>query len=485
VSSPFAWRPVAGLAGTVAALLVATSGGYGPHRDELYFVQAGRHPAWGYPDQPPLTPLLARLMDELVPGSLIALRLPSSLAIGALVVLAALVAHALGGGRGAQLLAGACTGVSTIAVTTGHLLSTTTFDLLAWAGVSLLLVRALRDGGPRWWLAAGAAAGIGLLNKQLVAFLLLGVLVGILAVGPRKVLRSPWPYAGGLLALALWAPHLAWQAREGWPALEVASSVAGGSSTSAEPPALFLPFQLVLVSPFLVPVWVAGLVRLWREPRLRCLAVAYPVLAVVFLLTGGKPYYLAGLYPLLLGAGAPAVVRWLGDRRPRQTLLGAGVAVSAAVSAVLALPLVPIDRLADTPVVDLNEDVGETVGWPAFTRAVAQAAAPLSSDYVVLTGNYGQAGAVDRYGPALGLPRAYSGHNGYAAWGTPPEQDLPVVAVGLPLDDLARWFATCREAARVDNGVRLENEEQGRPVHVCTGRRAPWVELWPQVRRLG
>jgi hypothetical protein len=482
VSSPFAWRPVLAVAAAVSAVLVATSGRYGPHRDELYFVQAGRHLAWGYPDQPPLTPLLARLMDELAPGSLVALRLPSALAVAALVVVTALVAQALGGGRGAQVLAGACTAVSSIVVITGHLLSTTTFDLLAWAAGTLLLVRALREGGPRWWLAVGAVAGIGLLNKQLVAFLLLGVLVGILAVGPRDVLHGRWPYAAGLLALALWSPHLLWQASEGWPALDVASSVAAGNSTSAEPPALFLPFQLVLVSPFLVPVWVAGLVRLWREPRLRCLALAYPVLAIVFLLTGGKPYYLAGLYPLLLGAGAPAVVRWLAGRR---ALLVSATAVSGAVSALVGLPLVPVDRLKDTPVVDLNEDVGETVGWPAFARAVAAAAAPLDGEYVVLTADYGEAGAVDRYGPALGLPRAYSGHNGYAAWGPPPEQDLPVVTVGVPAEDLRRWFAACRVAGRIDNGVGLDNEEQGKPVQVCTGRRAPWAELWPEVTRLG
>jgi len=446
----------------------------------MYFVAAGRHPAWGYPDQPPLTPLLARAMDDLAPGSLVALRLPAALAVGAVVVLTALTARALGGGRTAQLLAAACPAVASVVLVTGHLLSTTTIDLLVWTAITLLLVLVLRGGDPRWWLAVGAVAGVGLLNKQLVAFLLAAVAVGLLTVGPRDVLRTPWPWAGGAVALALWAPHLAWQAAEGWPALEVASSVAAGGSTSSEPPELFLPFQLVLVSPILVPVWVAGLVCLWRDPRLRALAFAYPLLAAVFLLTGGKPYYLAGLYPLLLAAGAQPAVDWARRRRSRTLLLLGSVALSGAASAVIGLPLLPV-RDAE-PVVALNEDAGETVGWPALVRTVADVH---ESDAVVLTQNYGEAGAIDRYGPALDLPSAYSGHNGYADWGPPPEREAPVVAVGIARGDLERWFARCEVAARIDNGVGLDNEEQGAPVHLCTDRRRTWAALWPQIAHLG
>ncbi len=466
-------------------VLLSSSRGYGYHRDELYFLRAGQHLAWGYPDQPPLTPLLARVMDELAPGSLLALRLPSALAVGTLIVLTALIARELGGGRGAQLLAASCSAVGSVFVITGHLLSTTTFDLLAWTALTLLLVKVLAGGDQRLWLAVGAVAGVGLLNKQLVAFLLLGVLAGVLLAGPRDVLRSPWAWTGAVLALALWSPHLVWQAHAGWPALEVASSVAGGGSVSSEPPALFLPFQLVLVSPFLVPVWGAGLVVLWREPRLRSLALAYPVLALVFLLTGGKPYYLAGLYPLLLAAGASPAVRWLQRGLRRTPLLVGALVLSAAASAVLGLPVLPADRLGGSPVVALNEDAAETVGWPRLVATVAEAHEQAGSRAVLLTENYGEAGAIDRYGPAHGLPRAHSGHNGYADWGPPPEQDLPVVAVGFPAAELAGWFGDCQLAAVLDNGLDVDNEEQGQPVHLCTQRRSAWSLLWPDIRRLG
>jgi 4-amino-4-deoxy-L-arabinose transferase-like glycosyltransferase len=475
-----AWGPVLGVAAAVTAVLVATSGRYGPHRDELYFVASGRRLAWGYPDQPPLTPLLARAMDELATGSLVALRLPAALAIGTLVVLTALTARALGAGRVGQVLAAACPAVATVFLVSGHLLSTTTIDLLMWTAITLLLVLVLRGADPRLWVAAGAVAGVGLLNKQLVAFLLAAVGVGLLCVGPREVLRTIWPWAGAAVALALWAPHLLWQARAGWPAFEVASAVAAGGSTSSEPPELFLPFQLVLVSALLVPVWVVGLVRLWRDQRLRALALAYPLLAAVFLLTGGKPYYLAGLYPLLLAAGAQPTVDWARRRRSRTSLLVAGLALSGATSAVIALPVLPVRDAG--PVIALNEDAGETVGWPAFVRTVANVH---TGEAVVLTQNYGQAGAIDRYGPKLGLPAAYSGHNGYALWGPPPERDVPVVAVGIPRDNLDRWFRRCKLAARIDNRVGIANEEQGAPLHVCNERRKTWAALWPQISHLG
>ena len=254
---PLATAPVTGLAVVLAGLLLAVSGRYGYHRDELYFLRAGREAAFGYVDQPPLTPLLAAAMDTLAPGSLLALRLPSALAAAGVVVLTGLLAREVGGGRTAQVLAAASMGVSAVLLLAGHLLSTTTLDLLVWTALSWLLVRALRDGGP-WWLAVGAVTGIGLLNKLHPAFLVAAVLVGVMAVGPRAAFRSPWPWAGGLVALALWAPNLVWQALNGWPQLRLAEAIAAGSSGTSEPWYLFLPFQLVLVSPLLVPIWASG-----------------------------------------------------------------------------------------------------------------------------------------------------------------------------------------------------------------------------------
>jgi hypothetical protein len=482
-----AWTPLVALAAGVAALLLALAGRYGYHRDELYFLRAGTEPAWGYVDQPPLTPLLAGAMDALFPGSVAGLRVPSALAAAAVVVLTGLNAREFGGRRPAQLLAAGGMAVSAILLAVGHLLSTTTFDLLGWTALAWLLVRALRDGGPVW-LGAGAVAGVALLNKWFPAFLLAAVVAGVLAVGPRAALRSPWPWAAGLLALAIWAPNLAWQAAHDWPQLELSRAIAAGSSGTSEPWYLFLPFQLVMVSPLLVPVWAAGWWRLLRDPELRTwrsFAVAYAVLALLFVVTGGKPYYLAGLYPVLLAAGAAPVLGWVARGRVRAAVLGGALVLSLAINAVLMLPVVPVERLGGTPIVDVNYDAGETVGWPEFAATVAAARAELPADepVAVLTGNYGEAGAIDRYAPELGP--AYSGHNSYWSWGPPADDVTTVVAVGFRESDLRRWFGRVEEAAHIDNGVDLDNEEQGRTVWLAGERRVPWAEIWPQLRRYG
>jgi len=477
------------LAAATALLLPSTARGYGYRPEELYFLRAGCELAFGFADQPPLTPLIARAMDTLAPGSLLALRTPSALAASLVVLLTWLIARELGGGRAAQLVAGACMAVSAILLAVTHLLSTSTVDLLAWTALSWLVVRALRDGGPVW-LAVGAVAGVALENKTLPAFLLAGLLAGVLAVGPRAALRSRWPWLGALLAAVLWAPHVLWQIANDLPQLELSRAIAAGGSGTSDPWYLVLPMQLVLVSPLLVPVWALGWWRLARDPALRtwrAFAVAYAVLAVVFVLTGGKAYYLAGLYPVLLAAGAGPVVAWVqrGSGRVRSWLLGAALALSLLINATLFLPLVPVARLADTPVTDVNYDAGETVGWPAFAATIAgvRAGLPAGTEVIVLTGNYGEAGAVDRYLPELAP--AYSGHNSYGTWGPPPEDATTVISVGIPADELRRWFGSVTAAGRIDNGVGLDNDEQDRTVWVATDRRLPWAELWPQVRHLG
>jgi Dolichyl-phosphate-mannose-protein mannosyltransferase len=474
----------------VAAVLIAFASGYGYHRDELYFLAAGEHLDWAYADQGPLTPLIARAMSELDPGSLTVLRLPSALAAGLTVLLTGFLARELGGERRAEAIAAGCAAVASIVLFTGHLLSTSTFDLLCWTAVTWLAVRAIRTGDDRLWLVAGVVVGLGLLNKPLPAFLAVGLLVGVVLAGPRRLLRNTYVWAGAAIALVLWSPWIVWQVEEGWPQLDVSRSIAAGESASSEPWWLMVPFQVLLVSPLLAPVWIAGLVRLVRDPAVRdfrFLAWAWVVLAVVFMASGGKPYYLAGLLPALIAAGATPTQRWLerGSRRLRKAAFGAALGLSAIVGAIVALPVLPADQTE--PVVAVNEDVGETIGWPEFVETVADVhrELPNAERAVILTDNYGEAGAIDRYGPALGLPPAYSGHNAYWDWGPPKGRGGPVIAVGLEPGDLTATLRDCRPAARIDNPDGVENEEQGNLVTVCRSPVEPWSQVWPELRQLG
>lgn len=477
------------IAAAVTVVLVAFASRYGYHRDELYFLAAGRHLDWAYADQGTLTPLFARAMSAIAANSLLVLRLPSAVAAGVTVLLTGLLAREMGGNRRAEALSAACAATAVIVLFTGHLLSTSTFDLLAWTAFTYLAVRAVRRGHDRLWLVAGAVLGLGLLNKPLPAFLAAGLLAGIALAGPRRLLRNPWVWSGATIALVLWSPWVIWQMAHGWPQIEVSRAIAAGGSTSSQPWWAVVPFQVLLVSPPLAPIWIIGLVRLFRDPDLRdvrFLAWAWVVLAAVFMATGGKPYYLAGFLPVLIGAGSVHVERWatVGRAHLRRSLLVGAVAVAALTSVVIALPVLPADDAG--PIIALNADIAETIGWPEFAQTIATVyrESARGGQAVILTGNYGEAGAVDRFGPPLGLPRAYSGHNAYGNWGPPPEESGPVVVVGIPGRLLNAELRNCAVAARITNRAHVDNDEQGNAVMVCDGPQTSWAQAWPALRHL-
>jgi hypothetical protein len=441
-------RPAAIVALVTFVVLMATSSRYGYHRDELYFLAAGRHLDWGYPDQPPLTPLLARLFDT---GSLPVLRLPSALGAAVVVLLGGLMAERLGARRSGQWFAAVCTAMCGLVLAMGHLLSTATTLLVGSTLVSYLVLRILQGGDRRLWLLVGVVGGITFQANVLVGFLLLA-----LAIGLRL---RPGALVAGAIALVIGLPYILWQADHDWPQVAVARNIAAGHSTSSIPRALFLVFVLLQVGPWLTPVWISGLVRLLRSPFLRGFGVAYLLLTVLFLALGGKPYYLSGLVPLFLAAGAQPVVDRVAGWVPVALLL-----LSTPVL-VFTLPVLPV---ADVGwVLAVNPDTGETIGWPSFARQVADVVPPGS---VVLTENYGEAGALQRYTSL----QVFSGHNGYGSWGI-PAGSTPALLVGLD----PGFCATSREVGRIR--MPVDDDEDGTRMRTCVPR-APWATLWPQIR---
>lgn len=481
-------RWVGAIALAQLCVLVATSNRYGYHRDEMYFIVSGYHPAFGYPDQPPLVPLLCRAMNELAPGSLWVLRLPSAVAAAATTVLAAVTAREVGGRARAQVIAAVCAASSGFALAVGHFVTTTTFDLLSTTALCWLMIRAVSRRSEPALLAAGVVAGIGCEAKPQVALVAVVVVAALAVAGPRWPLRSPWLAAGIGAAVVLAAPYVIWQATHGWPQLTVAGNVAGSAEGGRVG---FVPFQVIMVSPVLVPVWVAGLVAPWRRAALRAvrfLPLTYGILAVAYLVGNGKAYYLASFYPALLGLGSVPVADWTRRHRARVrvALLGTGVAVSIAVSAVIALPLLPTRSLQGSVVMALNPDQGETVGWPRFVSTVADAWYSIPeterAHTVIFTGNYGEAAAVDLLGRAHGLPRAYSGHNAFSEWGQPAATATAALILGYDNPgELAPDFTGCTHRATIDDGVGLDNGEQGLPVLLCRPTMS-WSGLWPRLR---
>ena len=320
-------------------------------------------------------------------------------------------------------------------------------------------------------------------NKLLIALLVIALLVGLLLVGPRRVLWSRPVLLGALAAVVLALPNLLYQATHSWPQLTMARALSQHNAGDVR--AQVLPYLVLLLGPPLVPIWIAGLVALWRRPDWRPVRLLVPALAVVVVETfvgGGQVYYPTGLLIVVFAAGCVPAAEFLGRSHPWRVAAVVGIALNAAVSATIGLPLVPIASLGGTPVPSINQAVGDTVGWPRYVQQVANVYATVPAadrDHtVVIASNYGEAGALYRYGGRYHLPRPYSAQNQLWFDARPPDATTTVVVVGGQLAELRDHFATCTQRATLDNGVGVDNEEQGEPVAVCTGPGEPWPALW-------
>jgi hypothetical protein len=490
-SAPFAVRPVAAVAGAVVAVLVAVSWRYGYHRDELYYLQQSAHLAWGSVDSGPLVIAVARVADACCRGTLPALRLLPALAAGGTVVLTALMARELGGGRFAQWFAGLCIAATGVLFGAGHLLSTTPFDILAWAGILLLVLRILRTGNARLWLPVGVLVGAALLDKNTVFFLLFGLGVGLLATPQRRLLWSPWVMAGATVAAAMWAPALGWHADHGWAMFEMSRNLRQEHSGLGVGLAFF-PLQLLLMNPVTAPVWLSGLVRLWRDPErrpYRAVAIAFVVVALaIAVLIGDRPYFLAPMYTTLFAAGAVAFERRLTEGRARWSRRAAvgALVIGGLVAALVALPVLPASVLRTVPLQSVNYDLGEQVGWPELSRTVVAAYRSLGrSDAAVVGSNYGEGGAVVRFGPPDIAEMAFSRQNTDWWYGPPPDDARAAVLIGFRPELVGRFWTDCHRFGRIENAAGVDNDEDGRPVWVCTGQRSPWSRIWPELRAYG
>ena len=473
------------IAAVFAALELAVSDRYGFQQDELYFLVASHHLAFGYVDQPPLAVLLARTTD-IFGTSPTAIRILPALAGGAITVIAARLAALFGAGRGGRVLAALATACAPVLLGAAHIGNTTPYDLLAWAVVLLCVATALLRDRPRWWLGAGAAAGLGLENEYLVTLLVGALVVGILGTSAhRRVLAAPWPWIGGVIALVIWAPNLAWQFAHGWPQLTMANAL-HQQNTSAGDYIAGLPGQLLYPGLLGIPLVIAGFIRLYRSPELRFLGVA-ATLVVVYVLAWvpGKVYYSDGMLPAVIAAGSVSAERWLArGRRPRlrRGLVAAGVALTILAIVPNALPVLPIAVLHNVPP---DKTVNDSVGWPQLAAAVAaqdaaltRAGQPPTSVYTIA---YAEAGALHVYGGPYHLPPVVSAHNSFWTWGPGGASDMRVLVVD-GLRQLRPYFASCRQLAVFNPPDQVQSDWNDIAIGVCTGPVASWPALWPHLK---
>lgn len=481
------------------AIHIAFSGRYGFHRDELLSYSNAMHLDWCYVVYPPLTAWLARAELAAFGTSLIAYRLLAAVAVGLVSVVAGLMARAMGGGRGAMLVAAAATGIAGPIAFAGSFLSYMSFDVLWWVLTAWAVIELLRSGNPRWWIAIGASIGLGLLTKYTILAFAAGLLAGMLLTPNRRYFRSIWFWCAVGLALVMVSPVILWQYRHGWVVLAWTRSIHARDVAAGTTDSFLLKQFWNATSPVTVPVWCAGLWFVFRTAagkRFRLIGWMYVVPLVLFLVARGREYYLTPAYPMLLAAGAVWGEGWLRTRSERarrrvvrvlrNVLIVGGASVFA-----LTVPIAPIGsrwwRIADATHQNFNMEIG----WPELAATVAKVRDSLPASERggarVMAADEGEAGAINLYGRAYGLGQAISGMNSNWLRSYPDPVPQTVIAVGFKHEELDRIFSSCRETAQLSNPYGVVNLTIGGRdrVYVCRDIREPWPRFWSHFQYYG
>jgi hypothetical protein len=484
----------------IAVMLVhiATNGRYGFHRDELQVLDDARHMAWGFVAYPPMTPFLERIGLILFGTSLVGLRLFSVFAQAALMVITGLIARELGASRLAQIVAALAVAVSPLFMFEATEFQYSSFDQLWWVLIAYFLIRLLKSENPRWWVPIGIVVGLGMETKYTMCFYVVGILGALLLTPPRRYLKSRWLWYGVALSVLIFLPNLIWQIRHDFVSVHFLQHIHKRDVGEGRANGYWRDQFWINTNLLLAPLWIAGLayfVAFRDGKRYRLLAWLYVIPVLLLFVMKGRGYYAGAVYPMLLAAGS---VLW--DRLLRWSRVAWAVVIEVVTFAALAvgawgagrvvLPIEPVDSPKNVAIRD-NGDLREEIGWRELVAEVARIRDSLTPEqrahFAIITGNYGETGAVDLYGPRYGLPQAISGTNTawYRGYGDPPPQTL--IVLGQSREDADDMFQSCRLAGHDGNRYGIKNEEStDHPdIFVCGPPRQPWPEFWKHFHFFG
>jgi hypothetical protein len=476
---------------------------YGYFVDELYYLACSRHLDWGYVDQPPLIAFIAWTVRSLLGDSLPAIRLLPALAGAAEVALTGWIARELGGKLFAQSLAALAVLVAPGILGIDNLLTMNAFEPLFWLGCVWLLVRMIKTGKQRLWLWFGIVSGVGLENKYSMLIFGAAIVLGLLLTPQRRLLAGPWPWLGGALAFLLFLPNLSWNIQHHFPFLELLENVRRSGRNVHFGFGTFLGEEILTMLPLSLPIWLGGLWFFFFSgagKAFRALGWAWMFTAAVIFVLNPRTYYLFPAFPVLFAAGGVLWELWLD--RPRLAWLRmaytALMLVAGAVLSPLSIPLLAPERYIQyskalhlkQPRIEthrlgpLPQIFADQFGWEEMTATVAGVYKSLPPDIRARTAifgqNYGQAGAIDLFGPKYGLPPAISAHQSYFLWGPRDYTGESVIVMQGRQEDLERRFASVQKVARVEHPYSMPYEHFD--VFYCRGLKQPLREVWPQLK---
>lgn len=487
--------PVLGVAAAAGLLHILTNGRYGFHRDELQFLSDARHLDWGYVSYPPLTPFIERISLSLFGLSMIGLRLFSVIGQMLVIVVSGLMARDLGGNRFAQVTTALAVALSPLPIFEATEFQYTSFAFLWWVLIAWFTIRLLKTDNPRWWIAIGAALGLGLMTKYAIVFYIAGILVGMAFSPARKYFVSRWFWAGVSIALLIFLPNFIWLVRHDFISYKFLQHIHVRDVGEGRAEGFFVDQFLVCANVFAVPVWLIGLYAFLRDRRYRMIAWMYLVPLLVFWIDKGRFYYVAEAYPMLLAIGAVTCESWLARiptwaHRTVEAVFFVGLLTCGAYYFAGWVPIASSGPLRDFALKH-SGDLREEIGWDELVKTVAGIRDSLPPDQQanlgITVGNYGEEGAIEILGPAYHLPLPISTTN--SAWlrGYPIPPPTTLIVLGISREEADSIFTGCRLAGHNGNSDGIRNEEsQDHPdIFVCGPPREPWSVLWKHHQDFG
>ena len=487
--------PILAVAFITALGHILTNGQYGFHRDELQFLSDARHLDWGFVAYPPFTPFIEHISLALFGLSLAGLRLFSVLAQTAVIIVSGLMARDLGGRRLAQFTTALAVALSPLPIFEATEFQYTSFEILWWVLIAWFTIRLLKSENPRWWLAIGAAVGMGLLTKYSIVFYIAGILTGVVLTPARRFLKSGWFWAGIALALVIFLPNFLWQVHHDFISYHFLQHIHTRDVGEGRAEGFLKGQFLACANLFAAPLWIAGLIAFLRIPRYRMIAWMYLVPFAILWFAKGRFYYLCAAYPMLNAMGAVVGERWVRGlprwaRLTIESVFFAGLLAAGAFFIAGWVPIASRGPLRDFAL-SHSEDLREEFGWDELVRTVANIRDSLPPDQQahlgITVGNYGEQGAIEMLGPAYHLPPPISTTN--SAWlrGYPTPPPTTIIALGISRERAENIFTNCRRAGHNGNSLGIRNEEsQDHPdIFVCGPPRLPWPQLWQQHQDFG
>jgi hypothetical protein len=479
---------------------------YGYFRDEFDYMACGNHLAWGYVDQPPLIPFLMRLSQLILGDSLRSIRLIPALASSATIILTAMIARELGGRRFALLLSALTVALVPVYLLDASLMITNSLEPLLWMGCAYFAILAIKRDHPRYWLWFGLVAGIGLEEKYSIALFGFGIVVGLLLTEQRRVFFSKWIWLGSAVAFLVFLPNLLWNIHNHWPFLELMRNIKADGRDVALSPLAYFGQQVLIVSPFSAPVWIAGVAAFFFSSRLkpyRFFGWSYLVALAVFIVLKGKNYYLAPIYPVFLAVGAVGIESFLERFRQAwpKAIIVTLVVAGGALLAPAVMPILPVEHFLgymeklhlSVPRSEhshmraiLPQHFADQFGWEEMVATVNRAYTRLSPEERpgcgIFAQDYGQAGAIDFFGRRYGLPPALSGHQTYFLWGPRGYSGNCLIVLDDTRESLEEKFEHVEFVGlSVDNPYALEREI---PVFICRGAKfGSLAAIWPRLKK--